>query len=74
MTVAHTLIRAAFASVADICIVPLQDVYSLGSDARMNTPSTAAGNWSWRMPYGLTDERGASELAWYSKLYRRNQK
>ena len=74
MTVAHTLIRAAFASTADICIVPLQDVYSLGSDARMNTPSTAAGNWSWRMPYGLTDERGASELAWYSKLYRRNQK
>ena len=42
------LIRAAYASVADRAIVPLQDVFGLGSEARMNTPAEAEGNWSWR--------------------------
>ena len=42
------LVRAAYASVADRAIVPLQDVFGLGSEARMNTPAKAEGNWSWR--------------------------
>jgi 4-alpha-glucanotransferase len=42
------LIRAAYGSVADRAIVPLQDVFGLGSEARMNTPAEAEGNWSWR--------------------------
>jgi 4-alpha-glucanotransferase len=42
------LIRAAQASVADRAIVPVQDVFGLGSEGRMNTPALAAGNWSWR--------------------------
>jgi 4-alpha-glucanotransferase len=42
------LIRAAYASVADRAIVPAQDVFGLGSEARMNTPGRAGGNWSWR--------------------------
>ncbi len=42
------LIRAAYASAADRAIVPLQDVFGLGSEARMNTPGKAEGNWSWR--------------------------
>ena len=42
------LIRAAAVSVADMCLFPLQDVLGLGSEARMNVPSAAAGNWSWR--------------------------
>ncbi|MFN5971572.1 MAG: 4-alpha-glucanotransferase [Microcystis sp.] len=46
--VAWDLIRLAYSSVANQAIVPLQDVLSLGSDARMNTPSVAEGNWSWR--------------------------
>ncbi len=41
-------IRAVMASVADTAIIPLQDVLGLGSDARMNTPGTATGNWRWR--------------------------
>ena len=44
------LIRAAYDSVADRSIVPLQDVLGLGSEARMNTPSEPAGNWRWRAP------------------------
>ena len=35
-------------SVADVAIVPLQDVLGLGSEARMNTPARAEGNWAWR--------------------------
>jgi 4-alpha-glucanotransferase len=42
------LIRTVFASVADIAIVPLQDVLGLGSEARMNLPGTLSGNWKWR--------------------------
>ncbi len=44
------LTRAAYGSVANRAIVPLQDVLGLGSEARMNVPSEAAGNWSWRAP------------------------
>jgi 4-alpha-glucanotransferase len=43
------LIHAGAASVADLCIVPLQDVLGLGSEARMNTPSRSTGNWNWRL-------------------------
>ncbi len=52
--------RAAFASVADLAVVPLQDVLELGSDARMNTPGAAGGNWRWRVRWeALSDERRA---------------
>ncbi len=50
------LIRLALLSVAHTAIFPLQDVLGLGSEARMNTPGRATGNWSWRYePYALTD-------------------
>jgi 4-alpha-glucanotransferase len=41
-------IRMAFGSIADMAVVPLQDVLGLGTEARMNTPGVAAGNWGWR--------------------------
>jgi 4-alpha-glucanotransferase len=41
-------IRAVLASVAEIAIVPLQDVLGLGSEARMNLPGTVSENWEWR--------------------------
>jgi 4-alpha-glucanotransferase len=51
------MIRAALASVADVAIVPLQDVLGLGSSARMNLPGTVSGNWKWRYrPGALTGE------------------
>ena len=43
-----TMIKLAATSVADVCIFPLQDVLHLGSEARMNTPAAAVGNWAWR--------------------------
>ncbi len=42
------LIRACFASVANMAIIPLQDVLCLDSWARFNTPGVATGNWAWR--------------------------
>ncbi|MGJ3253519.1 MAG: 4-alpha-glucanotransferase [Elainellaceae cyanobacterium] len=44
------LIRMALASVADLAIVQLQDILGLDNHARMNDPSTNAGNWRWRYP------------------------
>jgi 4-alpha-glucanotransferase len=46
----EAFVRAAEASVARFCIIPLQDVLGLGSEARMNVPSRPNGNWTWRMP------------------------
>jgi 4-alpha-glucanotransferase len=44
------LIRAVEASASQIAVIPAQDLLELGSDARMNTPAVAIGNWSWRVP------------------------
>ena len=41
-------IRAAYKSVAKLAIIPLQDLMSLDSDARFNSPGQAMGNWQWR--------------------------
>ncbi|HEX8140003.1 MAG TPA: 4-alpha-glucanotransferase [Pyrinomonadaceae bacterium] len=50
-------IRAAQMSVADVAIAQLQDVLGLGSEARMNMPASAKGNWAWRFQAtALTDE------------------
>jgi 4-alpha-glucanotransferase len=46
---APTLMRLAWSSVAALTIAPLQDVLNLGSEARMNVPGRAGGNWSWRV-------------------------
>ncbi len=65
------LIRQAMGSVARLAILPVQDLLGLGSEARLNTPGTSAGNWSWRMPPGaLTPELGRRH-ALLSRLYGR---
>ncbi|MBQ0001567.1 MAG: 4-alpha-glucanotransferase, partial [Clostridiales bacterium] len=50
------LIRAAMASVADLCIIPIQDYLCLGNEARMNAPSTLGDNWKWRLTKGQISE------------------
>jgi len=55
-----TLIRAAFASVAERAIVPAQDLLALGSEARMNRPGDSEENWAWRLlPGALTPDLAA---------------
>jgi 4-alpha-glucanotransferase len=46
------MIRAALGSVGQVAVLPLQDLLGLGSEARLNTPGTATGNWTWRVPPG----------------------
>ena len=55
------LIREAYRSVADLCIIPLQDYLCKGREARINTPGTAEGNWQWRLlPNFLSDDLARS--------------
>lgn len=56
------VIRLAWGSIADMAIVPLQDVLGLGSEARMNTPGVAAGNWGWRYHADALTPEVASQL------------
>jgi 4-alpha-glucanotransferase len=41
-------IRSAYASVCNLAVIPLQDLLTLGAEARFNTPGTSQGNWTWR--------------------------
>ncbi|MEK7317295.1 MAG: 4-alpha-glucanotransferase [Candidatus Eisenbacteria bacterium] len=50
--IARAMIGCVMASPAQLAIVPMQDVLGLGSEARMNTPAEAEGNWGWRMRRG----------------------
>ena len=58
-----SMIRAAANSVASLCVVPLQDVLSLGSEARMNVPSQETGNWRWRFAADMLTADLAKKLA-----------
>jgi 4-alpha-glucanotransferase len=57
------LIRVLEASVAQMAVVPAQDLLELGPEARMNTPSVAAGNWRWRAPEAAWTPELAAKLA-----------
>lgn len=62
------MIRAASASVANLCIFPLQDVLGLGSEARMNVPSLEDGNWRWRFGVDLLRPELAKKLAMITEI------
>jgi 4-alpha-glucanotransferase len=68
-------IRSAYASVSNLAVIPMQDFFSLGSEARFNTPGQAAGNWQWRYDEHLLrqlhHEGGASYLKELATLYGR---
>jgi 4-alpha-glucanotransferase len=68
---AWDLIRLAHASVAARAIVPAQDLLSLASETRMNTPGTAEGNWTWRLEEGALTEELAAKLGELTELYNR---
>jgi 4-alpha-glucanotransferase len=66
-----TLIRTALASVANIAIIPLQDVLSLGTEARMNLPGRPSGNWHWRFRAAMLTPEIIDRLKELSWLYQR---
>lgn len=64
-------VRAAFSSVADLAVIPMQDYLGLGSEARINTPSTLGGNWQWRMKKGSFTKELAGKMRDMTELYGR---
>lgn len=69
--VSWNFLATAWASVARMAIVPLQDVMRMDSDARMNTPGTAEGNWEWRYSKEQLKEEDAKNLWLTTQLYGR---
>lgn len=65
------LIRFAWASVADLAVAPVQDLLGLGSEARMNVPGTAEGNWGWRLEPGRMTSEHLDRLAELTVTYGR---
>ena len=73
-TIAWDLIRAAIESSALLAIFPLQDLMSLGSEARLNIPGVPFGNWQWRYQPHQLDQLQVDSSAYlreYLSLYGR---
>lgn len=64
-------IRLAMMSVADIALLPVQDILGLGAGARLNTPSVAGGNWEWRLEPGALHDDLARHLRHLATIYGR---
>jgi 4-alpha-glucanotransferase len=70
-TVAWDLTRLAWASVADYAVAPLQDLFNLGTEARMNLPGQAEGNWRWRFRADMLTPAVLGALSDLTQLYNR---
>ena len=64
-------IALAMGSVADLCIVPMQDYLCLDERARINIPSTLGNNWVWRLKEGQIQKELLREMYQVTKLYGR---
>lgn len=64
-------IRAALSSVADTAIIPMQDYLGLGSEARINIPSTVGTNWVWRMKKQDCTKKLAERIKKMCRMYGR---
>lgn len=64
--VTSQMIDRVLSSAADVVMVPLQDVLILGSEARMNTPGTARGNWKWQ---AKAEEIEKKQREWANRLH-----
>lgn len=65
------LICLALRSVADLCIIPIQDYLGLDDTARTNKPSTLGINWKWRLKEGQFDKELQEEMKQLAMLYGR---
>ena len=70
--VVWTMARVGMGSSGRVFIMTMQDVLSLGSDARMNTPGVAAGNWTWRITDAAFEHPGKDALLRMTRLYQRH--
>jgi 4-alpha-glucanotransferase len=65
------MIRLALASVANLAVIPMQDVLGLGQEARMNYPGKAVGNWQWRYSADMLTDELAGRLRQLTEMYGR---
>ncbi len=70
-SISWDFIRICLGTIARYAIFPLQDVLKLGSEARMNTPGVALGNWEWRYQNGDLNPGMASGLRQMTELFGR---
>lgn len=66
------MVRAAMRSVAGLAVVPMQDLLALGSEARMNVPGVADGNWRWRLRWDEVPVELAPRMREMLRIYGRN--
>lgn len=64
-------IREAYRSVADLCIIPLQDYLVMGKEARINAPGTAEGNWQFRLRPNFLSKELANSIKGLAETYGR---
>lgn len=69
--ISWNFIRLAMSSIADLAIIPLQDILGFGEDCRMNTPGTGNGNWRWRCASHFLNEEIAERLLHITRFYNR---
>ncbi len=67
----YLLIGTAFSSVANLAIVPMQDILELGSADRMNTPGTTEGNWQWQFSWDQLTEDKVAKLTGLVTMFAR---
>lgn len=68
----NTVVELAFASKANICIIPIQDFLAQGSSTRMNLPSTVStDNWSYRIRRDYLSDSLAKRILDYNTKYNR---
>lgn len=65
------LIRMALQSVSGLAIVPMQDLFELAGEHRMNTPGTTEGNWHWQFQWDMVSEHCISYFRMLNQLYGR---
>ncbi len=68
---AWRLIRSAMASTCQLAVIPMQDVLSLPSQDRMNTPGTVENNWQWQLNWGQLDDEKCEHMRHLIDLYGR---
>jgi 4-alpha-glucanotransferase len=65
-------VRMAMGSVADLCVIPAQDLIGLPAEARMNRPACKKGNWLWRLRKGKLGAAAAKKLRHLTSIYARD--
>jgi len=66
-TMPRALVHAALNSVAQLAVIPMQDLLGLGAGHRMNTPGTTSGNWCWRFAW---EQLTGETTEWWKRALR----